>query len=103
MRVFRSIVIPQPLMRTGKPETPERRGVRAQLVGDQQLRRETLLLEQLAHQPQRCPTVAPTLDQHVEDFAFVIDGPPRIHPLGGDPNHHFVKMPAIARPRATLA
>src|SRR5271165_3716418 len=38
--------------------------VGAQLVGDQQYRRETLLLEQLAHQPQRRPTVASALDQH---------------------------------------
>ena len=35
MRVFRPIVVPQPLlMRTGDPETPERHGVGAQLVGD---------------------------------------------------------------------
>jgi hypothetical protein len=75
MRVFRPIVIPQPLlMRTSKPETPERRGVGAQLVGDQQFRCETLLLEQLAHQPQRRPGVAPALDQHVEELALVVDG-----------------------------
>jgi hypothetical protein len=104
MRVFRPIVISQSLlMRTGKPETPERCGVGAQLVGDQQFGRETLLLEQLAHQPQRCPTVAPTRHQHVEDFAFVIDGTPQIHPLAGDPHHHLVKVLAIARPKATLA
>jgi len=104
MRVFRPIVVSQPLvMRTGKSKTPERRGVGAQFVGDQQFRRDTLLLEQLAHQPQRRPTVAPALDQHVEDFALVVDGPPQIHPLAGDPHHHLVKMLTIARLRATLA
>jgi len=86
MRVLRAIVIPQRLlMRTGKPETSERRGVGAQLAGDQQFRRKTLLLEQLAHQPQRRPGVAPALNQHVKDLALVVDGAPQIHPLAGDP------------------
>jgi hypothetical protein len=79
-------------MRTGKPETPERRGVGAQLVGDQQFGRETLLLEQLAHQPQRRPGVASALDQHVEDLALAVDGPLQIHPLAGDPHHHLVEV-----------
>ena len=63
-------------MLTGQSETPERRGVGAQLVGDQQFRREALLLEQLAHQPQRRPAIAAALDQHVQDLALVIDGTP---------------------------
>ena len=59
MRIFRPIVFPKPLlMPAGESQTPERGGVGAQLVGDQQFRRETLLLEQLADQPQRRPTVA---------------------------------------------
>ena len=40
-------------------------------MGDQQLRRKYLLLEKLAHQPQRCPSVAPALNQHVADLAFM--------------------------------
>jgi hypothetical protein len=64
-------------------ETPERRGVGAQLVGDQQFRREAVLLEQLAHQPQRHPAVAPALDKHVEDLALVIDGTPEVPLLAG--------------------
>src|SRR6516225_6074146 len=40
-------------MPTGQSKTPERGGVGAQLVGDQQFRHDVLLLEQLAHQPQR--------------------------------------------------
>ena len=104
MRILRPIVFPKPLlMPTGQSKTPERGGVGAQLVGDQQFRHEALLLEQLAHQPQRRPTVASALDQHVEDLALVIDGAPEIRPLAGDAHHHLVQMPAIARPRATLA
>ena len=74
-------------MWASQSETPERRGVGAQLVGDQQFRREALLLEQLAHQPQRRPAIAPALDQHVQDLALVIDGAPEVHPLAGDPHH----------------
>ena len=102
MRILRPIVFPKPLlMPAGQSQTPERRGVGAQLVSDQGFRRKPLLLEQLAHQPQRRPGVASALDQHVEDLALVIDGTPQIHPLAGDPHHHLVEMPAIARPRAT--
>jgi len=60
-----------------------------------------LLLEKLAHQPQTGAAVAPALNQHVEDLALVIDRPPEIHPLAGDPNDDLVEMPAIARPRRT--
>ena len=77
MRVFGSIVFAQPLlMRAVQSQTPERRSVRAQLVGDQQFGCEALLLEQLTHQPQRRPSVASALDQHVEDLALVVHGPP---------------------------
>ncbi len=90
-------------MPADQSETAERGGVGAQLVGDQQFGHEALLLEQLAHQPQRRPGVASTLNQHVENLALMVDGAPQIHPLAGDANHHLVQMPAIARPRATLA
>jgi hypothetical protein len=43
------------------------------------------------------------LDQHVENLALVIHGTPQIQPLAGDAHHHLVQVPAIARPRATLA
>jgi hypothetical protein len=99
MRIFGAIIPSQPLlMRTGQSQTPECAGVRTQLVGDQQFGCETLLLEQLAHQPQRRPTIAPALNQHIEDLALVVDGTPQIHPLAGDPHYHLVEVPAIARP-----
>src|SRR5215472_4112892 len=82
MRVLGSIVCPQPLlMRAGQSQTPECGGVRAQLVGDQQFRHKALLLEQVAHQPQRRPSIAPALNQHIENLALVIDGAPQVHPL----------------------
>ena len=48
-------------------------------------------------------SIPAALHQHVENVAFVIDNTPEIHPLAGDPNNHLIQMPAIARPRATLA
>src|SRR6201993_3957288 len=98
MRVLRPIVLPKPLfVRTRQSQAPERRGVGAQLVSHQQLRCKPLLSEKLAHQPQRRPAVAATLDQHVEDLALVVDGTPQVHPLAGDPNNHLVQVPPIAR------
>jgi hypothetical protein len=60
-----------------------------------------LLFEQLAHQPQRRAAVALALNQHVEHLALVIDGMPEVHALAGNPHHHPVQMPSIARPKQT--
>src|SRR5271166_873174 len=54
MRILRPIIASETLlMRAGQPKMPRCPAVRTQLVGDQQFRREALLLEQLAHQPLR--------------------------------------------------
>src|ERR1700741_299507 len=101
MRVLRSVVSPEAgFMRAGQPEMPKRRAVGAQLVGYQKLRRKSLLSEQLAHQPQGRMGVAPALNQHVEDLAFVVNGTPEVYPLAGDPDHHFVQVPSAARATA---
>ena len=100
MRIFGAIVHPKPLlMPAGQSQTPERRGVGAQLVGDQQFRREALFAEQLAYQLGGRRPVATTLDQDLEDLTHVVDGTPQIHVLARDPDDHFVEMPAIARSR----
>jgi hypothetical protein len=57
-----------------------------------QFRHKPLLSEKLAHQPQRRPAVAATLDQHIKDFAFVVDGTREIHPLAGNPDNHLVQV-----------
>ena len=81
MRILRAIVLPEPLlMRAGQLQLPERRTIGAQLVGHQQFRHKPLLSEKLAHQPQRRPGVAASVDEHVEDLAFVVDGTPEVHP-----------------------
>src|ERR1700720_2037120 len=85
MRILGAIVLAEPLL------------MRAQLVGYQQFRHKPLLSEKLAHQPQRRPAVAATLDQHVKDLAFVVDGTPEVHPLAGDPDNHLVQVPSNQR------
>jgi hypothetical protein len=34
----------------------------------------------------------------VRNLTLVVDGTPQIHPLAGDPHHHLVEVPVIARP-----
>ena len=103
VRVLGPIVLPESLLMVARqPDVPEGSAVRAQLIGYHRLWREALFSQQLAHQLDGRTPVSLALNQYVEDFAFVIDGPPEIHPLTGDPNDHLVEVPAIARPRTAL-
>src|SRR6202047_2118613 len=100
MRILCPIVFSQALlMVAGKPEMLEGSAVGAQLVGRHPRRREALLAEQLAHQLDGRRPVSTTLDQDLEDLAFVVDGTPQIHVLARDPDDYFVEMPTIARSR----
>src|SRR5712671_4996934 len=84
-------------MRAGQAKMPKSGSVRAQLVGRQQFRHEALFPEQLAHEPE-CPAlVAAALNQHVENLALVIDRAPQVHLPAGDPDHHLVEVPPVAR------
>ena len=77
MGVFGAIVPSEtPIVRAGEAQLPEGRPVGAQLVGDQQFRCEALFLEQLAHKPKCRLRIAPTLNEHIEDFTLVVDGAP---------------------------
>jgi hypothetical protein len=80
MGVFGAIVFSKAsIMTAGEAQLPESRAVRAQLVGDQQLRCEALFLEYFAHQPECRLRISPTLNEHLEDLAFMVDGAPQIH------------------------
>ena len=104
MRVLRPVVFPKPLLvPTGQAQTSERGSVGAQSVSDQKFWHEALFLEQLAHQPHCRAAVAAALDQHVEDLALVVNGPPEVHPLASNPDYHLVEVPASARPRTVTA
>jgi hypothetical protein len=38
-----------------------------------------------------------SLNQHLEDLAFGIDGAPEVHPPTANPNEHFVQVPLTVR------
>jgi hypothetical protein len=40
--------------------------------------------------------VSPTLNQHVEDLALVIDGLSEIHPLAGNAHDSLIQVPPAA-------
>jgi hypothetical protein len=46
--------------------------------------------------------VSPTLNEHVENLALVVDGAPQVHPFPGDPDDHLVEVPSRARAWAAL-
>ena len=50
----------------------------SQVVGDQPLGNEGILLQELAHQFQRGVLISLGLDQHIENLALSIDGPPQV-------------------------
>src|SRR5438874_5946201 len=94
MRILSPVVFPKPLlMPTGQAQTSERAGVGAQLVGDQQFWHETLLFEQLSHQPQRRPSVTSTLDQHVENLALKCCRSPAVRKDGTRMSVEFTIVP----------
>jgi hypothetical protein len=66
-----------------------------------QARCEALFLEQLAHQPECRLRIAPTLNEHVEDLALVVDGAPQVHPFPGDPDDHLASSPRWASSSST--
>jgi hypothetical protein len=77
MGVFGAVVLPDPLlMRAGQAKMPQGRAVGAELVGDQQLRREALLPQQLFASAAALVACRVGAAQHVVDFALVIDGAP---------------------------
>src|SRR5665213_916573 len=52
-----------------------------QPIGADGLGTDTGVLQQLSEQTHRSFGIATFLDEHVEDFAFVVDSPPEPHPL----------------------
>lgn len=58
------------------------------------LRRDRLIAEEPGQVPGCSPHVPVRRDRHVEHFAFVLDGPPEVHPLAPYGADHLVQMPA---------
>jgi hypothetical protein len=62
-----------------------------------------LLAEQLAHELDGCALVPSALNQDFENLALMIDRAAQLHMLAGDPDDHFVEMPAITLEDGTAA
>ena len=77
----------------------KRRAVGQQAIGRDLFRLNGLVAQQAPQQCQRRFRIPSSLNDEVENFAFVIDGAPQIHPSATDPADHFVKMPAWRRRR----
>jgi hypothetical protein len=73
-------------------------------VRDNDGRSKSLLQKKFSQQFQRGSPVAPSQDQHIENFAFVIVGSPHIHlhSLPANRDHHRVQMPPIMGPGRAL-
>lgn len=75
MRVLGTVVHPQSLLMAAG-QLLEGGSVGAQLVGHRLPGGKPLLAKQLAHQPDGCPLIPARLDQEIQNFAFLVDGPP---------------------------
>jgi hypothetical protein len=57
---------------------------------------------QLTHQFQGGVLVSLGLEKHIEDFAFGVDGPPKVDHSAIDFQIDLVEMPSRVKPQATL-
>ena len=81
MGVFGAVIeaLVLPMLDPGH-DLPLGRGVALQLVGDEDTRRSTLLLEELAEQTLCGLLVAPALDENIKNEAVLVDGAPSSWP-----------------------
>lgn len=79
-------------MLIGAAEDTHRRFVRIEPVGDDSLRMNSRVLQQSLENFDRSGLVAALLNEHVENFAFVIDDAPKIHPHAANLHDHLVEM-----------
>ena len=104
MRILGPIVLPSPaLMAAFNPEIAGRRAVGPQVIRDQPIRNESIFLQELAHQFQRCVLVSLRLDQHIETLGLGVDSAPEIDHSPIDFQIDLVQMPRGARLWAALS
>jgi hypothetical protein len=99
MRILGPIVLAQaPLVASRQSDFGLCRAVRAQLVGNQNIRREALFIEQRAHQFHGCNLVASSLHQQVENLAFVVNRAPQPELPARNRHSHLIEMPCMDAP-----
>ena len=85
------------------PKLSDRGAVRSQVVCDQSLWNEGILPQELAHQFQRGVLVSLGLDQHIENLALRVDGPPKVDHSAVDFQIDLIQMPSRVRIQPTLS
>jgi len=91
--IVKSLVLP---MFESHPHFPARSAVRAELVGDHNPGRPSLLADELAQQSFGCLLVATALHQGVKDETILIDGTPKPMLCSIDGHDDFIDMPFVA-------
>ena len=84
------------------PKNMDGGAVQSQIVGDQSLGNKGIFPQKFAHQLQRGVLVSLGLDQHIENLALSVDGPPKVDHSTVDFQIDLVEMPRRARLLATL-
>jgi hypothetical protein len=98
MGILRPIVFSATeIMPLRQAEITQRSAVRWQFVGDEGIRDEALVFEQLSHQFQCRSLVSPALNQDIQDLAFITYCTPEVHTLAIDQDKHFVQVPTPIR------
>jgi len=101
VRVFGPVVGAQTLLVPPRESDQlQRRAVGSEFVGDNDVRREALPLQQSPEQLHRGGLVAPRLDHDIEHFAFAVDRPPHVHAPACDRDDHLIEVPLIVRCRS---
>jgi hypothetical protein len=97
--VLNPVVLPEPARPVQMPQTQliHSCSVRRQAVGCDRLGVDRLIVQEALQKSERSLCVPPALDHKVQDFAFIIDRPPKVRPLAADPADHLVQVPARRR------
>ena len=104
MRILAPIVLAQPLFVASRQSQRRLcRAVGAELVCHQNVGCEALFLEQISHEFHCRVLVASSLDQKIENLAFIVDRPPQPELFAANQDGHLVEMPTRSRPMAPTA
>jgi len=104
MGILRPVVCAQvSIVLSREPDRPERRRIGSKPVGHNPARCKALLLKQFHHEFLSSLCIPPPLDEEIQHFTLVVDRPPEPVFAAADRNHHFIKVPMIARSRPRTA
>jgi hypothetical protein len=102
MRILGAIALAQALLMASRQSNfGLHRTLRAKLIGHQNIKREVLLLKQLAHEFHGRSLVAPPLHKKVENLAFVANRAPKPELPPRNRQRHLIEVPARGCPRAS--